>query len=29
MAVLILLWSRFFKPGWGKVETGKIRDRYC
>lgn len=29
MAVLILLWSTFFKPGWGKVETGKIRDRYC
>lgn len=27
--VLILLWSRLFNLGWGRVETGKIRDRYC
>jgi NADH-quinone oxidoreductase subunit H len=27
--VLVLAWSRLFKFGWGKVETGKIRDRYC
>jgi NADH-quinone oxidoreductase subunit H len=27
--VLVLLWSRLFKLGWGRVETGKIRDRYC
>jgi NADH-quinone oxidoreductase subunit H len=27
--ILILVWTRFFKLGWGKVETGKIRDRYC
>jgi NADH-quinone oxidoreductase subunit H len=29
MALLILIWSRLFKLGWGRVETGKIRDRYC
>jgi NADH-quinone oxidoreductase subunit H len=29
MIVLVLLWSRLFKLGWGRVETGKIRDRYC
>lgn len=27
--ILVLLWSRLFKLGWGRVETGKIRDRYC
>jgi NADH-quinone oxidoreductase subunit H len=27
--VLILVWSKLFKLGWGRVETGKIRDRYC
>jgi NADH-quinone oxidoreductase subunit H len=29
MVILILVWSRLFKLGWGKIETGKIRDRYC
>jgi NADH-quinone oxidoreductase subunit H len=29
LIVLILLWSKLFKLGWGRVETGKIRDRYC
>ena len=29
MVVLVLAWTRFFKLGWGRVETGKIRDRYC
>ncbi len=29
MVVLVLVWSRLFKLGWGRVETGKIRDRYC
>lgn len=27
--VLVLVWSRLFRLGWGRVETGKIRDRYC
>jgi hypothetical protein len=25
MAVLVLLWSRFFKFGWGRVEVGSLR----
>jgi NADH-quinone oxidoreductase subunit H len=29
MVILILVWSKLFKLGWGRVETGKIRDRYC
>jgi NADH-quinone oxidoreductase subunit H len=29
MVILVVLWSRLFKLGWGKIETGKIRDRYC
>jgi len=29
MVALILIWSKLFKLGWGRVETGTIRDRYC
>jgi NADH-quinone oxidoreductase subunit H len=28
-ALLILIWSKLFKLGWGRIETGTIRDRYC
>jgi NADH-quinone oxidoreductase subunit H len=29
MLVLVLAWTRLLKFGWGRIETGKIRDRYC
>jgi NADH-quinone oxidoreductase subunit H len=29
MVALILIWSKLFKLGRGRVETGTIRDRYC
>ncbi len=27
--ILIFAWTRLIHLGWGRVETGKIRDRYC
>jgi NADH-quinone oxidoreductase subunit H len=29
MVVLVLIWSRLFKLGWGRVEIGEVRDRNC